>query len=56
MRLLKCWLFGHKWEGKRAYLTDGNCEICSRCALRGQTDYYRESKIRAKYGIFNKVG
>jgi len=38
-----CWLFGHKWEGKRIYCYDGNFEICSRCGLRGNTVYYEKN-------------
>ena len=37
-----CWLLGHKWEGKRFYAADGDFEICSRCGLRGETNYYND--------------
>jgi len=41
---LLCWLFGHRWEGRRIYVADGDFEICSRCGLRGQTNYYEQSR------------
>ena len=44
IRCFLCWLLGHKWEGKRFYAADGDFEICSRCGLRGRTNYYSEGE------------
>lgn len=48
---IACWLFGHKWDGQRRYCANGDFEICSRCAKRGETVYYAEDWLALDKGL-----